>query len=629
MLGNYLTSTFFMLAILLVILIRSCIAIKNKTSLKLCIALVVATAAYVVMDASFIACDFAGHPEPIWPIVVFIFYLSYSLLPFVWHMFARNFVGGTFKPITRNLEYIPIIILLALIIATPFTGALWSFGEGGAYIRGPLFSFYSILNLFYYIEPFAYAVVICARKKQKEEPYLIYSIFISLVPLLATFANNFIIPIYEIFPFMPFCTVVAALMSYFFMAAKEIDTTAESQQRAVEDALEVAEEAKDRAEEANKVKSRFLSNMSHDIRTPMNAIINLTDLAIKEDDINVVHEYLDKTSISCKFLLSLINDILDMTKIESDELTLNKSSLTRSEFLKTVETVINPLMEAKHINFHPELHPGEFTISVDKMRFNQIFFNLLSNAAKFTPEGGDVWFEVNNKAVEGDKLKIEFIVRDTGIGMSEEFLQRLYEPFAREHSQLNSKTQGTGLGLSIVKKLVDAMGGSITVNSKLGEGTEFIVDFDVDIVAREELTEKSPIEKHIEAGNDLTGMRILLVEDNELNTYVATTILENVGCVVTTAVNGQEALDKFSASKPFEYDAILMDVRMPIMDGLEATRRIRKMMREDATIIPIIAMTADAFDDERKQTLESGMNYHLSKPVDANQIYEILAKCKH
>ncbi len=626
--GNYVTNTFFMLVILAIVLVRSCTYIKKGTSRWYCLGLILATAFYVVMDAMFIVCDLDDAvAASTFQHAVFVFYIAYVVLPFMWHLFVRNFVGSTFKPITRTLELIPIVALLALVIMSAFNGCLWTIDDTKTYIRGPLFDVYTYLNFFYYVEPLVYAVVVLLRRQQKQEPYLLRAMLISLVPIFAATINNFVIPVYEIFPFQPFCSVLVVLISYFSMASKQNDELQLEQQQVIEDALVNAREAEAVAVEANNVKSSFLSNMSHDIRTPMNAIINLTDLARKEDDIEVVREYLDKMATSGQFLLTLINDILDMSRIESGELELKKENLTRTEFLHTVNTVIAPLIEAKHLHYHAEMNPGEYTISVDKMRFNQIFFNLLSNAVKFTPEGGDVWFTVDNIEAENGKLQVLFTVRDNGIGMSEEFQTRLFEPFAREHSQLNSKATGTGLGLAIVKSLVEAMGGTITVESKLGKGSEFKVMFYVDIVARRELTEEEMGETAEEAVPSLDGLQILLVEDNEINTYVATILLEKAGCVVTTAENGQVALDTFQASAPFAFDAIFMDVRMPIMDGLEATRAIRALDRPDSASIPIIAMTADAFVEEQKRTIESGMNYHLSKPVDAKDIYKTLEEC--
>ncbi len=615
-----------MLIILLIIFIRTNLMIKNKLALNRCRSFVFITACYVTLDAAFITCHLTEslHGIP-FEIVAFLFYIVYVLMPFFWHQFVRSFVGSTFRAKLKWAEYIPLAILLILALTTPFTGLIWSLDDTGMYVRGSLFTYYSYLNYFYYILPLIYAIVIFIRKELKREPYVLQSCVISLVPLIAAGVNNIIIPVYQIYPFQPFVSVIVALLAYFFMAAKENDRQHLEHQEAIAKSLKAAEEASAAAKEASEVKTAFLSNMSHDIRTPMNAIINLTKMAQNETDVNVIHGYLDKINISGNFLLGLINDILDMSKIESGEFELHKDAFTRAEFLDTIDTVVQPLMDAKHLNFHKELRPGQYTIGVDKVRFNQIFFNLLSNAAKFTPEGGDVWFEVDNLEVTNNKLKILFIVRDNGIGMSEEFLEHLYEPFAREHSALNSNVGGTGLGLPIVKRLVSAMGGEITVKSKLGEGTEFKVTFYVDILSNDDGS--SGYRKTIDRTEyNLGGMKILLAEDNELNTYVAKLILEKAGCKVTTASNGQETVDTFASSQPGDFDAILMDIRMPIVDGIEATRKIRSLERDDAAEIPIIAMTADAFDEERKHTLEAGMNDHLSKPVDAEKIYAVLAK---
>ena len=380
--------------------------------------------------------------------------------------------------------------------------------------------------------------------------------------------------------------------------------------------------ALEKVRKANAAKTEFLSRMSHDIRTPMNAIINLTNLARRENNITVVHDYLSKMSVSSDFLLGLINDILDLNKIESGELTLHEVSMTNEDFYTSINTVIRPLMDARHINFHCDIMAGDLPIMVDKLRFNQIFFNLLANAAKFTPTGGDVWFVLRCENIDNDMLKMRFTVRDNGIGMSEEFLQHLYDPFTQEHSQLNDKTKGTGLGLPIVKSLVEAMGGTISVKSKLGFGTEFVVTLYADIVKESEKPETQKQEKV-----NLSGLHILLVEDNEINTYVGKLILEEAGCIVETASNGCAAVDIFKASKPFSIDAILMDVRMPLMDGLEATKVIRALKRYDAATVPIIAMTADAFTEESKRTIDAGMNAHLSKPLQLELLYSTLAKC--
>ncbi len=602
-----------MLIMLGILGFRAASAIKQKNSRSCCLILILACALYVIVDFAFIACHISGTAHlGIWKVVAFIFYIIYVLLPFSWHLFVRNFVGKNFNPLIRKLELIPLFILLFLVILTPFTGFLWAFDESGVYIRGSIFNFYSYLNYFYYLEPLIDLAIIKLYKI--ENSYIYHTIAISAIPLFGAVINSAVIPIGTIFPFQPFCSVVVAMSAFFFIATKDNEIIQEQQQKIIENALE-------KAENASQVKTRFLSDMSHDIRTPMNAIINLVDLALAENNIDTIHEYLHKMKISGNFLLGLIDDILDVSRIESGAIVLHKENLTRSEFISTIETVIHPLVESKKLNFHPELNPGEYTIAVDKLRFNQVFFNLLSNAVKFTPEGGDVWFEVHNLEVENNRLKIRFVVRDTGVGMSEEFQKNMFRPFAREDTEENRKTQGTGLGLTIVKGLVDAMDGTISVNSKLGEGTEVDVTFYVDIVARGELKEET---KDISSEYDLNGKHILLVEDNELNTYVAKVILEKANCIVDTAENGQAGLDKYMQASPYTYDVILMDVRMPVMDGLEATKAIRNSNHEDSTSIPIIAMTADVFEDERGTILGAGMSGFLAKPIEAQKLYKTI-----
>ena len=650
-LSSYILSSVFMIAVLAILAVRSFSALEDKTSRKFSLLLVGGTILYVIVDAVFIACHLSGHlTVSAWKIVSFVFYFVYTILPFIWHLFVRNFVGRSYGKVFRMVETIPIIILLGMLVLTPSTGALYYFDADGMYQRGTLYNIYAYLNFFYYAESIIDLLVISIKKTEKEERYAVSTMVISFVVLIGSFLNNNVIPQGTIFPFMPFCSTLVAMLAFYFVATKDAERSKEYQQQLVQDALE-------KAQEASQAKTEFLSRMSHDIRTPMNAVINLTDLALQEPISDTVREYLEKSMVSSKFLLGLINDILDMSRIESGTMVMKKENLTRTDFLNAVETVVMPLVREKNINFHGELNPGEYTISVDKLRFYQIFFNLLSNAVKFTPEGGDVWFTVENLEVENDKLRIRFSVRDNGIGMSEEFQEHLFEPFAQEHSELSAKTTGTGLGLPIVKSLVDAMDGTISVKSKLGEGTEISVVMDVDIVARAELlpsktyasatatesapasadsasasavdsdSTSAPASTSTSAPSALKGLNVLLVEDNEINTYVARIILENGGCVVSEANNGEKAVEAFSESEPYTYDAILMDVRMPIMDGLEATKAIRALDRPDAVSVPIIAMTADAFDDERLHTIEAGMNYHLTKPIETDQLYEALRLC--
>lgn len=380
------------------------------------------------------------------------------------------------------------------------------------------------------------------------------------------------------------------------------------------------QEALNLAEQANLAKTEFLSRMSHDIRTPMNAIIGMTDLAKKEANPESTKEYLEYIDTSSHFLLGLINDILDLSKIESGEVQLNLEPFSVEEFENEINTVIRPLMEEKKIEFIFHMGCGAQCLLVDRLRFSQIFFNLLSNAAKFTPEGGKVEFTAEHLPPKNGEYGARYYVRDNGIGMSEEFKQHLFEPFSQERLKENGEISGTGLGLAIVKNLVETMGGSIQVKSSLGEGTEFILDLYSPLaenVEKERKTER--ISKEF-----LKNTHILLAEDNSMNVLVAKRLLERKGGYVEVASNGQEAIDKFNNSPAAYYDAILMDIRMPVLNGLEAAKQIRTLNREDAATVPIIAMTADAFVEEQSKTREAGMNAHLAKPINPELLFHTL-----
>ncbi|MDD3403687.1 MAG: response regulator [Hespellia sp.] len=374
------------------------------------------------------------------------------------------------------------------------------------------------------------------------------------------------------------------------------------------------------AKQANLAKSDFLARMSHDIRTPMNAIIGMTELAKDEDNSPKTAEYLRSIDSSSRFLLGLINDILDLSKIESGKIKLLEEPFSIEEFKHNIRIVILPLMKAKHIDFTMNFDHDAACILTDKLRFTQIYFNLLSNAVKFTQEGGRIEFSCKHIPDRDGKHGIQCIVRDNGIGMSPEFQKHLFEPFSQENRDTNSTEPGTGLGLAIVKKLVDAMGGSIRVSSAIGKGTEFVVEFYAFTVEADAEKEKLSGSSEV----DISGTHILLVEDNHLNVVVAKRLLERKGCQVEVAANGRQAVQQFSKSTEFFYDAILMDIRMPVMGGIEATGQIRASRRADAKSIPIIAMTADAFVEDQDKTKKAGMNAHLSKPIDPKLLYRTL-----
>ena len=374
------------------------------------------------------------------------------------------------------------------------------------------------------------------------------------------------------------------------------------------------ERAIEETERANCAKSEFLAHMSHDIRTPMNAIIGMTSVARQECQDETICGYLDKIKSSSEFLLGLINDMLDISRIESGNLNLKSEQMSRKTFGTAINTTIGPLMEQKNITFQCDLQHMEEMIYTDAVRFKQIFFNLLSNAAKYTPEGGNVWLLTERLRTEGNVEWVRFTVRDSGIGMSEEFLEHAFEPFSQEGNRtLALQWQGTGLGLAIVKKLVVMMHGTIEIHSKLGEGTEVILDLPLTI-SGVDAPEKMP--QAVIAKQNLEGRRVLLAEDNEINTFVARRILESKGILVEHAENGKRAVELVEQNPEGYFDAIVMDIRMPVMSGLEATRQIRAMNRTDAQTVPIIAMTANAYEEDVSQSLAAGMNAHLAKPIE-------------
>ncbi|EHO78033.1 ATP-binding protein [Fusobacterium ulcerans] len=377
------------------------------------------------------------------------------------------------------------------------------------------------------------------------------------------------------------------------------------------------------ADKANSAKTEFLANMSHDIRTPMNGIIGITQLAlIEKPDIDKMYEYMKKISASSSFLLSLINDILDMSKIESGKIELNLQPYSMKELRSYLESVIYPLCLDKNLNFSIVLDETK-CVFLDKQRFNQILLNLLSNAIKFTNKNGKVKVSLFTQRKEKKKAHLILYVEDNGIGMSQEFQKKMFMPFTQESRKIIGMN-GTGLGLAIVKKLVDIMGGKIKVESNLGTGSRFIIEMEVDIAETPKF--ETEAEDNNSQFNNLNGFRILLCEDNFINQEIMTNILKIMGMEVDIAVNGKQAVEKYLDHEEGYYGAILMDCRMPVMDGYEATKRIRMAHKPDAKILPIIALTADAFEEDKKHCIDVGMNDFLAKPVIIEELKKILIK---
>ena len=385
------------------------------------------------------------------------------------------------------------------------------------------------------------------------------------------------------------------------------------------------------ARRADNAKTDFLSRMSHDIRTPMNAIIGMTVIANSHlDDKEKVVDCLDKISVSGNYLLSIINDVLDMSKIESGKFTLNEENINLCKMLDGFMDIVKPAAKEKHhtltLNKHDIVHEN---IVGDSLRLQQMFVNIVSNSIKYTNDGGNISIDVTEKAVGNKNVGCyEFVFKDNGMGMSEEFLKNIFEPFERAEDERVGKQQGTGLGMAITYNLVKMMNGEIHVDSKLGEGSEFVVTlfFKIGNSETEQVSASSDNGVKELQSADYSGERILLVDDNELNLEIAEELLKMTGLTVEKATNGLEAVEKFRNSGQGFYKLIFMDIQMPAMNGYEATETIRKLERPDAQTIPIIAMTADAFAEDVKKAHNAGMNGHIAKPLDIGKLAAVLKK---
>ena len=385
-------------------------------------------------------------------------------------------------------------------------------------------------------------------------------------------------------------------------------------------------EAAEKADAANKAKSTFLFNMSHDIRTPMNAIVGFTDIALHQNSVAEIHDSLEKVRESSKHLLSLLNDVLDLSRIESGKAVFFPEPVDITKLTDDVLAIMNGLLYNRDLKFEVyRERPKNPYVLADATRIREVLTNFLSNAVKFTKDGGTVTLDISSHPGEDDKhIVARYIVKDNGIGMSEEFQKKLFKPFSQEDDR-GARTQykGTGLGMAIAKEYVEMMGGSIAVESQKGVGTTFTVEIPL------ELTEQGIRQKQEEpVHHDLTGVNVLMAEDNDLNAELATVMLEDAGMVVTRAFDGKEAVELFKNHPQGTYDIILMDIMMPNMDGHQAAKTIRAMgtERPDAATIPIIAVSANAFAEDIKASLDSGMNGHVSKPLNMKEVTDTIAK---
>jgi signal transduction histidine kinase len=425
------------------------------------------------------------------------------------------------------------------------------------------------------------------------------------------------------YPFY-FLLILIAFLFLIFTAALMLFRSHENKKKAMELA-----DLNARLKRASEAKSEFLSRMSHDIRTPMNGIIGMTRIAEEQDNPRKTQDCLNKISISSGYMLGLLNNILDLTKIESGKLVLHPEPYTKKELISYLNSVIRPIYESKKQIFKFEDNSSANCVPViDKLRFNQILFNILSNAGKYTPEGGHIALTIFTET-DGKNMDLTASVSDDGIGISEKFQEELFDVFTQEERLHETGNEGgsSGLGLAIVKKLVDSLGGTIQVKSREGEGSVFTVHFSVPCVSEDQVSAGRDKKEQVNDFQKLSGKNVLVCEDNMINQEIEKAILENYGMHVDLAANGMDGVRKFEESAVYYYDFIVTDIRMPVMNGLEEAGEIRKMSRPDAAKIAIIALTANAFDEDIKKCLDAGMDAYVVKPVSPAALIETMLAC--
>ena len=380
----------------------------------------------------------------------------------------------------------------------------------------------------------------------------------------------------------------------------------------------------EQAKKASEAKTRFLFNMSHDIRTPMNAIIGFSDLLEKNlKNEEKVREYLKKIKSSGNFLMTIINQVLEMARIESGTAILKTEAANLSELFYSVNTVLESDIQMKGIHCSIDTNVQHKYAVCDKTKLQEIYLNIMSNAIKYTPDGHAIHVTINETAFDDKKARYVFVCKDTGIGMNPEYLPHIFDEFSREHTTTENKVSGTGLGLSIVKSFVELMNGKIHVESELGKGTKFTVEIPLELASEEDVCKKELPEQAFRTDKNI-GKRILLAEDNELNAEIAMELLKEEGFLIDWVKDGQECFDKLEESDDGYYDLILMDIQMPILNGYDATAKIRQMKNQKKAATPIVAMTANSFDEDIERTKKAGMNGFIAKPLDSEKMFTIL-----
>lgn len=556
-------------------------------------------------------------------------YLSNIVIGPLWVILIITHITGQKVPLRQKI-FIALVCLAGFIVLliNVFNPIVFSVGEDHIYQRGDFYYVFYIAEAIFMLD----GVVVYFLYRKRNQALKHFPVFQFILPfIVGVLIQSFF---YGVSTMMVFLTV--SICGLVFGLSNENEAEAErvrekqkdleiiaQQKIQLEEQQTKLEEAAELAESASKAKTTFLNNMSHDIRTPMNAIVGYTTLAETHiDNKEQVQDYLSKIGKSSEHLLSLINDVLDMSRIESGKMTISEQEDNIQEIVKNLADIVRADVNAKEQTFELDYSGVENgNVMVDKLRLNQILLNIISNSVKYTPKGGKILFKASEKLIPGtDRAEYTFVISDNGMGMSPEFLKTIFEPFTRVNSSTVSGIQGTGLGMAITKKFIDMMNGKIDIKSSEGEGTETTIIFDLKTLENAVVRVEEKVREF-----DFKGRKVLLVDDNELNREIATEVLSEEGFIITQADDGTAAVDIMSKAAAGDFDVILMDVQMPIMNGYEATKKIRHLGTE-AALVPIIAMTANAFEEDRKEALESGMNDYIPKPVDIEKMKVILSK---
>lgn len=545
------------------------------------------------------------------------FMIAETFVTYEWFVFFEH-VQDSFlikSKLVRLFGIVPLVLITALSIASWWTHWLFYADDAGVYHRGTLFALQIVLPYTYVVVTLVSAVAYSITRKEKRSAVIMT---IALIPALICSVLQVIAGGSYILAGL----TLSAIFVYMELCMEDIRKV--EKLAMLEKSKRELEEALDMANKANSAKTVFLNSMSHDIRTPMNAIIGFTDLLGENlGDEKKARDYIGKIKSSSDYLLSLINNVLEMARIESGRSDLDERDISVEKSLDAVYWIFEAQMKEKHIDFIWDVNVKHNNIKCDVVKLKEILMNIINNAYKYSLPGDSVAVRIEEIPCDRDGYaRIQTTVKDTGIGMSEEFLEHIFEDFTRAQTSTESGQFGTGLGMAIVKKIVDLMGGTIDVQSKQGIGTTFTVTLEHKIA--EIAAENREVVKSTE-DYSFRGKRILLVEDNDLNAEIAQTILAGTGMTVDRACDGIQCVDVLKGSEPGYYDMVLMDIQMPNMDGYEATRIIRQLEDKRLSEIPIIAMTANAFAEDRKQAFDAGMNGHIAKPINAEDLKMTLA----